>query len=82
MATAAGQPCQLQQFAPRRVPLAHVEAEMVVQKTGQARPKRQPVTATVSATPLRMRPPPGVCTPSLALALAPQRIAVNAVAPG
>lgn len=35
-------------------PLAQLEAEMVVRKAGQARPKLQPVTATVSAVPVRV----------------------------
>jgi hypothetical protein len=38
--------------APRLRPLAHVETELVVQKRGQPRPKLQPVTATVAATPV------------------------------
>lgn len=44
--------------------LARVETEAVVRKTGQSRPKLQPVLATVAATPVtvpvRWRPAPGV----------------------
>lgn len=48
-----GQPlCHLEEVAPRLVRRARVEAEMVVRKEGQPRPKLQPVTATVSATPV------------------------------
>lgn len=43
---------RLADLAPALRPLAAVEAELVVQKQGQARPKLQPVTATVAATPL------------------------------
>ena len=38
--------------AARLRPLAEVQTELVVQKVGQPRPKLQPVTATVSATPV------------------------------
>ncbi len=44
--------CHLADLAPRLRPLAEVEAEMVVQKVGQARPKLQPVRVTVAAVPL------------------------------
>jgi len=44
--------CHLAELAPRLRPLAEVGAEMVVRKAGQPRPKLQPVTATVAATPL------------------------------
>lgn len=47
-----GPECHLADLAPRRARLAEVAAEMVVQKEGQPRPKLQPVTATVAATPL------------------------------
>jgi hypothetical protein len=60
--TRAGEPCQLQTLAPRLMPLAQISAEMVVQKTGQARPKLQPVTATVAAVPLLVRWRPGLRT--------------------
>jgi hypothetical protein len=53
--TPAGTACQLQELAPRLCPLARVEAELVVQKTGQPRPKLQPVAATIAATPLAVR---------------------------
>jgi hypothetical protein len=50
---AAGQPaCHLHELAPRLQPLARVEAEMVVRKGKQPRPKLQPVTAVVAAVPL------------------------------
>jgi hypothetical protein len=50
---APGHPlCHLEEVAPRRTALAEVEAEMVVKKAGQRRPKRQPVTAAVAAVPL------------------------------
>jgi Transposase DDE domain len=60
--TPAGEPCHLQALAPRLRPLARVEAEVVVQKTGQTRPKLQPVTATVSSLPLVVRWVPGLRT--------------------
>ena len=44
--------CRLEELAPKLRPLAEVEAELVVQKQGQERPKLQPVTATVAAVPL------------------------------
>ena len=46
--------CHLEEVASRLKALAQVQAEMVVQKVGQARPKLQPVTATVAATPVRV----------------------------
>jgi Transposase DDE domain len=55
VATPDGGTCRLQDLAPRLRPLAQVVAEVVVQKTGQARPKLQPVTATVAAVPLAVR---------------------------
>jgi hypothetical protein len=55
--------CHLDEVAPRLRALAQVEAEMVVQKVGQRRPKRQPVTATVASVPVlvpyRRRTPEG-----------------------
>ena len=42
----------LAELAPRLQPCARVQAEMVVQKVGQPRPKLQPVTAVVAATPV------------------------------
>ena len=57
--TPAGTACQLQELAPRLRPLARVEAELVVQKIGQPRPKLQPVAATIAATPLAVRWTPG-----------------------
>ena len=43
---------RLQELAPKLRDLAAVEAELVVRKAGQDRPKLQPVTATVAAVPL------------------------------
>jgi hypothetical protein len=57
--TPDGSPCQLQELAPRLVPLAQVTAEVVVQKRGQPRPKLQPTTAIVSAAPCAVRWTPG-----------------------
>lgn len=57
-----GTPCQLQSLAPKLRPLAQIEAEMVVRKEGQPRPKLQPVTATVASTPLLVRWRPGLRT--------------------
>jgi hypothetical protein len=57
-----GTACHLQTLAPELRPLARVEAEMVVRKTGQPRPKLQPVTATVASTPLLVRWRPGLRT--------------------
>jgi len=55
--------CHLEELAPRLKALARVQAEMVVRKEGQNRPKLQPTTATVSAAPVivpyRWRPAPG-----------------------
>jgi Transposase DDE domain len=47
--------CQLRACAEKLRPLAQVETEMVVRKTGQAREKLQPVTAVVAAVPLVLR---------------------------
>lgn len=44
--------CHLADLAPRLRRLAQLEATMVVQKRGQPRPKLQPVTVTVAATPV------------------------------
>ncbi len=44
--------CHLTDLAARLTVLATVEAELVVQKRGQPRPKLQPVTARIAATPL------------------------------
>ena len=50
---AASQPeCHLYDLAPCLQPLARVETELVVRKGQQARPKLQPVTAVIAATPL------------------------------
>src|SRR6185312_7369043 len=49
---AAQPPCHLYALAPRLVPLARVETEMVVRKGKQPRPKLPPVTAVVAAVPL------------------------------
>jgi hypothetical protein len=57
-----GTRCHLQDLAPRLRAVAEVDAEMVVRKVGQSRPKLQPVTATVASTPLRMRWRPGLRT--------------------
>ncbi len=59
---AAGAPCQVRDLAAQLRPLAEVQAEMVVQKFGQRRPKLQPVTATVAATPLKVTWRPGLRT--------------------
>lgn len=45
-------PCPLADLVSTLCRLAAVKAELVVQKQGQARPKRQPVTATIAAAPL------------------------------
>jgi hypothetical protein len=45
-------PCHLAALAPQLRDLAEVEAELVVRKQGQERPKLQPVTATVAAVAL------------------------------
>lgn len=60
--TPQGAACHLADLAPRLRPLAHLTTELVVQKAGQPRPKLQPVTATVSATPLVVRWAPGLRT--------------------
>jgi hypothetical protein len=57
--TPQGTACHLADLAARLRPLARVETELVVQKAGQGRPKLQPVTATVAATPLVVRWAPG-----------------------
>jgi hypothetical protein len=57
-----GEPVQLHDLAPRLRPLAQLEAELVVQKPGQPRPKLQPVTVTVAATPVVVRWAPGLRT--------------------
>ncbi len=57
-----GAPCQVRDLAPRLRTLAEVQAEMVVQKIGQPRPKLQPVTATVAATSLQVAWRPGLRT--------------------
>jgi hypothetical protein len=57
-----GTACHLQTLAPKLRALARIEAEMVVRKEGQARPKLQPVTATVASTPLLVRWRPGLRT--------------------
>jgi hypothetical protein len=50
---AAGEPtCHLRDLAARLRPLARVEAELVVRRRGQPRPKLQRVAATIAATPL------------------------------
>jgi hypothetical protein len=59
---AAGAPCQLRDLAAQLRPLAEIEAELVVQKRGQPRPKLQPVTATVAAVPLQIAWRPGLRT--------------------
>jgi Transposase DDE domain len=48
----AAPPRPLADLAPRLRVLAQVQAEMVVRKVGQPRPKLQPVTASVAATPV------------------------------
>jgi hypothetical protein len=60
--TPQGAACQLADLIPRLRPLAHLTAELVVQKTGQPRPKLQPVTVTVAAAPLAVRWAPGLRT--------------------
>ena len=47
--------CQLHACAAGLRPLAQVESEMVVRKTGQRREKLQPVTAVVAAVPVVLR---------------------------
>lgn len=60
--TPHGTPCHLADLTPRLRSLAQLETELVVQKTGQPRPKLQPVTVTVAATPLGVRWAPGLRT--------------------
>lgn len=57
-----GTPRQLDALAARLRPLARVEAEMVVRKERQPRPKLQPATATVASTPLLVPWRPGLRT--------------------
>jgi hypothetical protein len=47
--------CQLHDLAAAVRPLATLDAELVVRKTGQPREKLQPVTVTVRAAPLQVR---------------------------
>lgn len=65
--TPQGTACQLADLAPRLRPLAQVTTELVVQKTGQPRPKLQPVSVTVAAAPLVVRWRPGLRTPAEAV---------------
>jgi Transposase DDE domain len=52
---APGEPtCHLAALAPRLRPLADVATELVVQRTGQPRPKLQRVTARIAAAPLAL----------------------------
>ncbi|MDQ6832134.1 MAG: transposase [Chloroflexota bacterium] len=53
--TAAAPACHLHECARGLRPLAQVETEMVVRKTGQPREKLQPVTAVVAAVPMLLR---------------------------
>jgi len=53
--TADAPACHLQECGPGLRPLAQVETELVVRKTGQRREKLQPVTAVVAAVPLVLR---------------------------
>ncbi len=53
--TAATPPGHLHDCAPGLRPLAQVESELVVRKTGQPRETLQPVTAVVAAVPLVLR---------------------------
>src|SRR5690242_8450120 len=57
-----GSPGQLHEVASHLRPLAEVQAEMVVQKLGQPRPKLQPVTAAIAAAPLQVAWRPGLRT--------------------
>lgn len=50
-----GRACQLHELAEKLRTLTTVEAEMVVRKVGQSRPKLQAVEATVAAVPLVVR---------------------------
>jgi hypothetical protein len=60
--TEQGTACQLAELAPHLRPLAQLTTELVVQKTGQSRPKLQPVTVTVAGAPLVVRWRPGLRT--------------------
>ena len=62
--TPRGPACQLTDLAPQLRPLAQLTTELVVQKTGQSRPKLQPVAVTVATTPLVVRWAPGLRTPA------------------
>lgn len=53
--TVAAPACQLHECAPHLRPLAQVETEMVVRKSGQRREKLQPVSAVVAAMPVVLR---------------------------
>jgi len=53
--TADAPACHLQECGPGLRPLAQVETELVVRKTGQRREKLQPVTAVVAAMPILLR---------------------------
>ena len=53
--TAAAPACPLHECAPHLRPLAQVETEMVVRKSGQRREKLQPVSAVVAAMPVVLR---------------------------
>lgn len=57
-----GTPVQLRDLAGQLAPRAEVQAELVVRKEGQPRPKLQPVTAVVAAAPLAVRWRPGLRT--------------------
>lgn len=59
---AAGTACQLVDLAPQLRPVAQLETELVVQKSGQGRPKRQPVAVTVASVPIAVRWRPGLRT--------------------
>lgn len=67
--TPQGTPRQLADLVPRPRPLAHLTTELVAQQAGQPRPTLQPVTATVSATPLAVRWAPGLRTAAAGEAL-------------
>lgn len=53
--TAVAPACPLYECAPHLRPLAQVETEMVVRKSGQRREKLQPVSAVVAAMPVVLR---------------------------
>jgi hypothetical protein len=57
-----GRACRLDDLAADLRPRARVEAELVVRKDGQPRPKLQPVATTVAAAPLAVRWRPGLRT--------------------